>query len=658
MIFRSHEIMKKSLFAALICAAAFCTAHAAEFFKDGRLLFKAIAIPEKPSPAAAHAARELIYHINKMTGDKITVIRDRNAKPGGKYIFIGSCMQNASLDAGKLDNNCGIIDIGKDSIRIAGKDSSKRITEIDNSTGTLFAAYTFLEKCLGVRWIWPGKSGEVIPRHKNLTLAAGRTDTKPVVKSSSWRTIPNWTTEAWKSAKNRQLFFADQTVWMRRHRFSLNTRYINGHAFTGYFQKYGKSDPEFFSMLPDGTRRQNPYKWSKDTRHISMCVSNPKLVQTIVAEYMAGNRKKMLNLNENDTAGECVCEACLKLDNSAISNAERLEKAKKLFAAGSKNWEYDSLGSLSDRYCQFYLAVQKEARKKGIDPEIAGLIYANYSEPPSDKIKLNDRIHLRFCPPYMYPWTGKKIDEYKKIWGGWAKTNAKLMFRPNFTYDGNCFPVQYHEVFYDLFTFSLKNGMTATDMDSYTGHSGAQGLVNYVIARLNHGADVPLAAIEEEFYSSFGKAKAKVREYFGYVTYVSMKVPFKNPLAVRNNEGGQLWLNLFLIADNIFTPPVINKCAKLLNEALNTPGLESEAKERVRILQYGLKNAALTIAAQKEFRKYQAGGPIRPFDEAVKKLDAFRASIEHTPAVNVGMLRRLENRHWHKKLPIHRFTGK
>ena len=646
--------MKKPLFGIILFVSVFFTVSAADFFKDGKLQFKAVAIPEKPSPAAAQAARELIYHINKMSGDKITVVRDRNAKKGEKYIFIGTCMQNSSLNADRMDVNSGVIDISAESIRIAGKDSSKRITELDNSTGTLFAAYEFLEKYLGVRWIWPGKTGEVIPRHKDLRLTEERSPVKPVVKSSCWRGTA-WLPGTWKSQKHRVRFFADQSVWMQRHRFSTMTKYANGHAFSGYFSKYGKSNPEFFSLLPDGTRRNNPYKWSQDPKHISMCVSNPGLVKTIVSEYMSGDRKRMLNVNENDTAGECVCASCLKLDNSVIPDGERLKKAGELFAAKKKNWEYESLGSLSDRYSNFYLAVQQEAKRQGIDPEIAGLIYANYSEPPSEKIKLNERIHLRFCPPYMYPWTEKKISDYKKIWGGWARTGAKLMFRPNITYDGNCFPVQYHEVFYDLFNFSLKNGMVATDMDACTGHFGAQGLVNYVIASLNHRRNVPLSVLENEFYSSFGAAKDKVKEYFDYVTYISMKVPFRNPLDTKTNEGGQLWLNLFLIADNIFKPEVMGKCAGILNDALNVPGLDPVSRERVRILQFGLKNAILTIAAQKEFRKYKAGGPIKPFDDAVAKLDEFRASIEHTPAVNVGMLRRLENRHWHKDLPIKRF---
>ena len=76
------------------------------------------------------------------------------------------------------------------------------------------------------------------------------------------------------------------------------------------------------------------------------------------------------------------------------------------------------------------------------------------------------------------------------------------------------------------------------------------------------------------------------------------------------------------------------------------------------MLQCALENIRLIMAAQVEFRKYKAGAPIKAFDEAVQKLDAYRASIEHTGAINVGHLRYLEDRHWRKNLPIKRFRKK
>ncbi|MBQ9088171.1 MAG: DUF4838 domain-containing protein [Lentisphaeria bacterium] len=657
-----------SILTLLVCC--FVTVHGVELVKDGKFTFSGVVVAANAVPSTRLAAEEIVYHLEKVTGEKLPVIAPNAVAAGKKYIFVGHCKKTLHLKAWTLARNNGIIEITDKAIFISGRDRHSHPGTDAYSRGTLFAAYEFLEKFVGVRWIWPGKSGEVIPRHRNLNIPEQKLITKSHLLSSGWRTAGVAYKEAWKNSANRERFFEDQKVWLRRHRFASYSNFYHGHAFLDYYNKYHKSKPEFFNMLPDGTRSLSPFGWNGGVpKYVSMCVTNPELVKVIVDKWSKGNRARMLNLNENDTSGKCVCDNCLTADNSPRSNAERRADAKKLFDAGlaqkkakqkvsreNNAWQV-ALGSLSDRYCQFYLAAQKEADK--IDPKhlIMGLIYANYSEPPTDKIKLNERIILRFCPPFMYPWTDEKVADYKRIWSGWSKTGARLMFRPNFTHDGHHFPVQYHEVFYDLYTFSAKNGMIAVDMDTLTGHYGTQGLVNFVIASLNHNVNVPLATLEDEFYSAFGPAKKHIKEYFDYVTKVSMKSGFKDPFKEKHtNEGGLLWVDLFRVADRMFTPEVMAKCKSILAAAAATPGLAPVEKERIQILQYGLENARLTMATEAAHRKYKAGGKFSDFNEAVIKLDAYRASVEHTNALNLGHIWRLEYRHW-RRLPLTRYKN-
>lgn len=234
---------------------------------------------------------------------------------------------------------------------------------------------------------------------------------------------------------------------------------------------------------------------------------------------------------------------------------------------------------------------------------------------------------------------------YKDTWAGWSKSGARLMFRPNFTLDGYYFPVQYHEVFYDLYTFSAARGMVAVDMDSLTGHYGTQGLVNYVIATLNHNREDSLAELENDFYSAFGAASASVRQYFELVTDVSMKSGFKSPFTDNSIEGGILYLDLFLVADTLFTAEIMDKCWSLLNQASAATEPDSVAGRRVAFLKNGLKNAELVMAAQVEFRKYKQKQE-NSFADRVRELDQFRASVEDGNAINMGNARFLEDRHW------------
>ncbi len=628
--------MKKIVLLILAVVAGAIHLAGFEVVKDGKLQLDGIVMAGKATSSEKRAAEELVYYFEKSTGAKLPVITGQ-AKPNGKYIYLG-----AKDDFGY---NHGRIIITAGNIYLAGNDGTRDYLASNNSTGTLFAAYEFLEKYLGVRWLWPGELGEVAPVHKNLDLADVRLEVKPKTASSLWRAAHGMRS-GWRNPDNRLKFAHEQDIWLKRHRFSCNyTDFQLGHAFIDYFDRYGKEHPEYFSLLPDGTRRSNPYNWGKgDPKFISLCVTEPGLIRTIVDNWKNANpRPKTLNLNENDTGGECVCPNCLAADHSPVPAETRFAKAKERFDKKDNYWP-DELGSVSDRYCRFYLEAQKEADKIDPNHRIMGLIYANYSKPPTDKIKLNERITLRFCPPFMYPWTDKKIQEYKEIYSGWANTGAMLMFRPNFTLDGSYFPVQYQDVFYELYTFSTPN-MVAVDMDSLTGNYSVQGLVNYVIANLNHDRETSLNELKDTFCSAFGAAKPQVKEYIDYLTEVSMNAKFKLDSEGRP-EGGALYLNLFLVADTVFTPEVMAKCWALLNAAGNAPGLDPVAAKRVEFLKSGLKNVEMTMAAQAEFRKFKAKAPIDAFAKAVQELDDFRASIEETGALNMGNIRMLEDRHW------------
>ena len=624
--------------------------HGAELVRDGQLMFNGIVTPEKPVPVVAHAAKELAYHLKRATGKTLPVIRENAVKPGGRYIYLGGCRANADLKAEKAGWNEGIVKISSDRIQIAGNDGNRAVFSQTNSNGTAFAVYELLERYLGVRWIWPGKDGEIIPKCRNLNLPETTFTFKPLLRSSEWRNNPIHRSQGWSSTKALERYHKTENLWLFRHRFSCDTRIMGGHAFRNYFQKYHKEHPEYFSLLPDGSRRSNPFRSRGRPQYVSMCVSNPDLVKLVVQNW-SRDPSRILNLNENDTPGECCCDACLAADHSPRSAEERRRAAKKLFDEQSPRWT-SALGSLSDRYCQFYLDAQKEADK--IDPkhQIIGLIYANYSEPPTDKIKLNSRMILRFCPPVMYPLTREKIDEYKRIWSGWGKTGAHLMFRPNFTLSGHYYPVQYHAEFYDMFTYAVRHNMCASDMDRLTGQYMVQGLVNYVIASLNHHPDKPLEEMKEEFYSFFGAAKEPVRKYFDYVTDLTMKKGIRDStLEQAGIEGGvQLARYMIRVGDSLFTPEVMANCFRLLDDAARTPGLDEVSARRVLMLRHGMTQLELAMAVEKEYRKAAQGEPLKKFYEEYAKLQEFRKSIEATCLINLGQLYYYDNLAWLKPI--------
>lgn len=153
---------------------------------------------------------------------------------------------------------------------IAGKDATRGDPLNANThAGTLFGVYDILDNDMQVRWLWPGKLGEIIPKHTSLSLSAKDGSFKPLFWFKVWRGGSS----------------SDERVWLRRHRFGRSVQPSYGHSFGRYWSRFGKTHPEYFTMLPDGTRRQDPTEPGDE--RMTMCVSEPGLVKQIIEDWKA-----------------------------------------------------------------------------------------------------------------------------------------------------------------------------------------------------------------------------------------------------------------------------------------------------------------------------------------------------------------------------------
>ncbi len=618
-------------FGIILAFALFCTVQAADLVKDSRPAAEII-IPADAVSVEKFAAEELASHLNMISGGKPSIV----TSPGSAEvkIYLGRTSQ---LDVAGLPENAARIHIDGNRIDIAGVDGKGAALNRGTSAGTLFAVYDLLEKKLGVRWLWPGESGTVFPASKNVTLSDEAWDVKPPLRFANWR--QNNRSAAWLKKENAARFHHNESLWLRRHRFSMVDNLNYGHAFTEYLKRFGQDHPEYFNLLPDGTRRPDPMYYNGRADLVSMCVTNPGFINQIVADWQAAGTAKIINCNENDTAGKCTCPVCLAADNNP--DGKRLDRARTAFLDKKPHW-YGELGSLSERYAKFYLAVQQQADKIDPSSRIIGCIYANYYEPP--RTRLNERIILRFCPPIMFPWTEAKVAQFKRLWQGWAGSGASLMFRPNFTWDGHNFPLVYYHEFADCFDFARDHGLIASDMDALTGMYAANGLTDYIIAA-KHGGGMykSVEELENDYFSAFGPAAPVIREYFANLEKACRGNDFET---AKNIEGGS-YADFFLKAERIFTPEVMAGSLKLLDAA--TKLAEGTAAARVEFLRMGLLDAQLVMATQRGFRQYKESGNTAEFVDNLRKLKAFRDAHEQYGYANIGVSSYLEGRHW----PLH-----
>jgi uncharacterized protein DUF4838/glycosyl hydrolase family 2 len=619
-----------------------------------------IVTPNHPYKCVQRAAWELRHHVKKATGATLQTVEESAIPVSAKnFIYLGACKASvkAGLSTDKLKRNGFKIKSYGNKLFMIGRDMKGDWKNRDwVESGTLSAVYDFLRKKMGVSWLWPGGLGEAVPKKSNIHIKNyNRTFNPPLLSSHFY---PSYRRQeiGWSGKKAHEKFVNDEVIWERRHGFSWYGRLRFGHAFGDFWKRFGKTHEEYFNMLPDSTRRPDPFHICGGAgKYVSMCWSNPEFQRQVIKDWKKRRKPHDPNLRigGNDADGSCCCPNCMKWDvldpKLGIPWNKRLEYTKKDFASGQMNWT-KKLGRVSDRYAKFCLAMQKLTQKENPDALIVGLGYANYTEPPL-KTKLNKGVIIHFVGNIYYPWTEEKIKYFENLWAGWNKTGARLILRPNFMLDGHCMPIFTARKLGRLLNYCYSKGMVGAEFDSSTGQYGSKGPDLYVLARKQLMPDKPVQKILDEYYQAFGPAEEDVRKYFALWERISDTIPdhLIEQVGTRPIGKGRRtsnWNRFYTVADLVFTPEVMKKGRTILDAALAAAKNDPEARARVDFLYKGFKNAELTLAVQ---QAYKSKNKVK-FAKTLKKLDAYRRSIEKDNVANMAYLALKENALWNRSL--------
>ena len=620
-----------------------------------------IVVPDSAYSSVTRAAWELQHHVSKASGAVLDIVIESKLPAGqAGCVYLGACQAavRAGITTDKLARNAFVLKTVGGDLFISGRDTDGSWLGGSTHVGTLFGVYELLDRYMGVRWLWPGELGEFIPRRETISIGPqDRTVTLRLLQTRMRVFGFMNSYEGWAERETRDEFLTAQAIWMRRHRFGWDSSLDIHHGFTDYWKRFGETHPEYFNLLPDGTRRPDPYHLNGAGSLIGMCVAEPRFWQQIVDDWKTKRSPAYpyIDASENDTYGKCLDPRCLAWDmqdpDLDIPWDKRVQHAKKAFQQGEVSWPLP-LGSLSDRYCRFYLAVQKLAEQTDPQAVVMGFAYANYTKPPI-AAKLNDRIIIGFVGDIMYPWTSEKIDQFQSGWDGWSATGARLMWRPNFMLDGHCMPICIAPKLAGVFNHAFTHGLIGTDFDSLTGQYGTQGLNLYTLARLQRHGDWPAKKVFNEYFGAFGPAAAAMREYFAYWERISDAIT-PDTLAGRDagekGPGGGHWSRFYVAADLVFTPQVMAKGRELLAKAREAAQGDPLAGARVAFLAKGLKNAEMVLATQAAYRRYKQDGDVAAFGAKVNELDAYRASVEKDYIANMAYLVWSENRTWSRSM--------
>lgn len=550
------------------------------------------------------ASEELARVLRRMSGATVPVVPEpqlaRRALPAGAtrtLIYVGptAAARQQGLDADKFAHEEAVIHTATNAVFVLGDDRKP-------VWGTTHAATLLCEKYLDVRWLWPGDLGEVIPRRATVTLpdtlAVRQT---PSVKIRAWRDVINnasfrqqtgaklgWTTEEWREMARAS------TLWTLRNRMQkvAGVDLRAGHAYDRWVARFGESHPEYFAVQPCGQRAPD----AKRAGDVKLCHSSPAVIDQIVADIEAAFVKEpalpsySLSPNDGGFTGHCMCERCKAWDEPA-GPPMRLQDAV------TKEWF--AYVSLSDRMVRFYNAVAERVTKDHPRLMLVSHAYCAYAPPPV-RATIHPNVVISYVGGNPYRARSARAQEQAN-WQGWARTGARMMWRPNWLDQLMGLPVDITRMFAEDLRFAVREArLIGTDFDSQYHVWGGMGLSHYVLARLLWDANLDVDELVRDYCrSGFGRAAPAVHDYFLAVRRVTERHYAEHVPGVTWAESN---------GPSFYDETFFRDARRHLDEAARRAEEDSEAvRKRVAFLADTLTLTRLNIEILQRGQAYRAG---------------------------------------------------
>jgi len=538
------------------------------------------------------AAAELQKHLKLVTGTEVEVLKGGDV-PAGKYPFYVG------------------ITPPDDNKPLAAQEARWTITPTatylyggDYSLCTQYAVYGFLEDQLGVHWIEPGDDGIAYKEQSPLKLTVGEFGWVPqfVFRQirQGIRTVPE-TADSPPSVKEHNRKVLEEVLWKRRMRMG-GQRPGGAHAFSEWWDKYGKTHPEYFALNKFGKREPVPHRKPKYTNaFIKICPSCPGVADQIVADWLPKkDRVRYVSAGPNDGYNFCECDACRALD---------------VPKEGEKFGDH-----LTDRYVYLANAVARKVRQIRPDAWVTMYAYVSTFYPPR-KLKLEPNVLVMIAWFGEFPMT---TPETEALFKGWRDAGAKkIAFRPNyyFKYFTGTVPLGLEKQVFDVFQTAAKYGCVAFDYDNGGFAWQIYGMANYILAKAMAEPDKPFEYWEDQYCSAYGDAADDVKAYFRYwrnEVWDKRLLPNIEDIADEGGAGnfvrGLMW-NL----GKYYTPEDFDITDAILQKAAKKNLTASEVKRLERLI---LANQHARLV----YNAVVAKGPDKC--EPAKELIAFRKAHE------------------------------
>ncbi len=406
------------------------------------------------------AAELLCEYIAKSSGVRLAIKHETDlGADDGVQIHVGATDYVAShkLNVAALDGDGFFLDstaMKPSNIVIAGP----------TSWGTEFGVCEFLERYVGVRWLFPSDAGEDVPKHASIRIPRERVTQEP----------------AFVSRQFSGNFGAVQEQWERRNR--MHGRVEFHHNLSNLFPpaKYGQTHPEFFP-IKDGVRFIPP---EGITTNWQPCFTAPGIVDEAVkniCEYFEQHPEATsYSLGSNDGGGDCEGSADCQCGSPKQDGVNFL---------GVRN--------TSDRYFTWCNRVVERVLKKYPDKFFGCLAYSATAQAPT-QVKLHPRL-IPFMTYDRMAWIDPEVEARgKKLTEQWAQASNSFGWY-DYIYGGTyCLPRVYFHKMAEYYRYGHAKGVKAMYAESYA--NWGEGPKLYVAAKLQWNPEQDVDALLRDWY--------------------------------------------------------------------------------------------------------------------------------------------------------------
>jgi hypothetical protein len=546
-----------------------------------------IAVARDASGGELFAAQELQTYIAKSSGVTLPMRKDDETFEGN-IIAVGRNKFN-------VDYEPDLNKRGKDTYRMKIDGKVASLVGVDDD-GTQYAVYAFLEKHLGIRWLWPGQLGEVVP--KMPTIAVGQIDEtqKP---DFVWRNRgPGgalWgaaTGPTEMHARARLLGITPEhqrevELWEKRNKWG-GVKVYGGHVLGEIFtpDKFAKTHPEYYSLV--GGRRAVP-SMNYDFKHGGqVCTTNPEVIEVTVKwvrdffdkhpEYDA------VHISMNDGHGFCQCNKCRALDSDQILKEKGIE-AEEAQPSNERN------NSITDRIFTFANAVAAEVQKTHPGKHVMNLAYSQYILPP-ERIELHPFVIPQYALWSAYRYADPKLKRNQEAMTARWKQASRHAGIYEYYINGS-WP-SLHRIVVRHIAGSLKT-LHQQGYDYYQTQSddgfAINGINYYVAGRMLWDSSLDEAALRDDFYrAGFGRAADAVKRFHHRLIDAWDRA---------TASGQDIVCDSFSKAEKLarlFTPELLQACRGDLDQADRLAD-DERILARIAFYRKGLKYTELTLDA-------------------------------------------------------------